>query len=97
MSSQISYEKVENPTDNVQPQDKRKTSKLLFKLSGWPAFVMAGHIALQAFAWTFFVVVERRGVMPAPHWLASSANMHPQIVTLVATLLSTALAACSSL
>ncbi|KAJ6541320.1 hypothetical protein B0H19DRAFT_1311366 [Mycena capillaripes] len=101
MSSDTTYEKAEDTSDTVQPRPKRsvklKTSEFLFRLTGWPTVVILGHIALQAFAWTFFIQVERRGVMPAPHSLASLADRYPRSVTQVVTLVSTALAACSSL
>ncbi|KAJ7904107.1 hypothetical protein B0H13DRAFT_1881777 [Mycena leptocephala] len=91
MSSDTTYDKVKDTSSTVQPRPKRSV-----KLSGWPTVVILGHIALQVFAWTFFIEVERRGVMPAPHSLASLADRYPRSVTQVVTLLSTALAACSS-
>ncbi|KAJ7840630.1 hypothetical protein B0H13DRAFT_1910645 [Mycena leptocephala] len=54
--------------------ERLETSEFLFRLSGWPTVVILGHIALQVFAWTFFIEVERRGVIPAPHSLASLAD-----------------------
>ncbi|KAF7368602.1 hypothetical protein MVEN_00184100 [Mycena venus] len=100
MSSDTTYAKPEDTSNTVQPRGKRdvklETNEFLSILSGWQTVVILGHIALQVLAWTFFIEVERRGVMPAPHPLTSLANKHPRFATQIVTLVSTALAACSS-
>ncbi|KAJ7624015.1 hypothetical protein B0H17DRAFT_1111929 [Mycena rosella] len=65
-------------------------------LWGWPALVIWGQILLQGSAWIFFAVVESRGAIALPHRTAAWAQIHTREVTLISTLLSTALAACSS-
>lgn len=69
----------------------------LSKLTGWPAIVIGGHLILQAAAWGFFAVVEARGFLALPYSSAAWARNHTHPVTLVSTLISTALAAASSL
>jgi hypothetical protein len=70
---------------------------LCFHLMGWPALVIFGQLGLQALGWVFLAAVEFRGPVALPFSAALWANNNPHILTLVATLISTILAACSSL
>ncbi|KAJ7118308.1 hypothetical protein C8R44DRAFT_878916 [Mycena epipterygia] len=69
---------------------------LSFHLTAWPAFVIVGQLVLQALGWTFLAVLQHRGELALPFSTARWAENNPHLVTLVATLLSTLLAACSS-
>jgi hypothetical protein len=64
---------------------------------GWPALVILGQLGLQAFGWGFLATVKYRGQLALPFSAAHWAGNNPHILTLVATLISTLLAACSSL
>ncbi|KAJ7458140.1 hypothetical protein FB451DRAFT_1406453 [Mycena latifolia] len=63
---------------------------------GWPALVICGQVIIQVFAWSFFAVVQSRGFIALPYSTASWAKDNPHLVTLLSTLISTALAAWSS-
>ncbi|KAJ7463337.1 hypothetical protein FB451DRAFT_1494381 [Mycena latifolia] len=65
-------------------------------LLGWPALVICGQLTLQLMTWSFFLVIESRGVIALPHASAAWARANPHLVTLLSTLISTFLAACSS-
>jgi hypothetical protein len=76
---------------------KFRLQPFLSKLIGWPAIVIGGQLVLQMAAWGFFAAVEKRGFIALPYSTAAwvKANAHP--VTVIFTLISTVLAACSSL
>ncbi|KAJ7451318.1 hypothetical protein FB451DRAFT_1566220 [Mycena latifolia] len=63
---------------------------------GWPAVVICGQVIIQVFAWSFFGVVQSRGFIALPYSAASWAKDNPHLLTLLSTLISTALAAWSS-
>ncbi|KAJ7658246.1 hypothetical protein DFH06DRAFT_1327533 [Mycena polygramma] len=66
------------------------------RLLGWPALVVLGQLCLQALGWGFLAAVRSRGTLPLPLATAVSVDDNPHIVTFVATLISTFLAASSS-
>ncbi|KAJ6559627.1 hypothetical protein B0H19DRAFT_1234248 [Mycena capillaripes] len=89
---------LETPTIDLRERRGRKSrlQPFLSKLLGWPAIVMGGQMVLQMGAWGFFAAVEKRGFFALPYSTAAwvKANAHP--VTVIFTLISTVLAACSS-
>ncbi|KAJ6529123.1 hypothetical protein DFH09DRAFT_1185237 [Mycena vulgaris] len=64
---------------------------------GWPATIIFGQLVLQMMGWGLFAVVEHHGQVALPFTAALWVENHPQSVTLVATLISTVLAYCSTL
>ncbi|KAJ7863375.1 hypothetical protein B0H13DRAFT_1899668 [Mycena leptocephala] len=67
----------------------------LWMFLGWPAFVISGQIIIQVLAWYFFALVQTRGTIALPYSTASLAKANPHVLTLVSTLISTALGAFS--
>ncbi|KAJ6553322.1 hypothetical protein B0H19DRAFT_1377884 [Mycena capillaripes] len=63
---------------------------------GWPFIVIFGQLVLQGLAWGFFATVKIRGQVVLPHSSALWFERNPHLVTLLITLISTFLAACSS-
>ncbi|KAJ7451314.1 hypothetical protein FB451DRAFT_706684 [Mycena latifolia] len=63
---------------------------------GWPVLVICGQVIIQIFAWSFFAVVQSRRFIALPYLAASWAKDNPHLLTLLSTLISTALAAWSS-
>ncbi|KAJ7458062.1 hypothetical protein FB451DRAFT_1273637, partial [Mycena latifolia] len=63
---------------------------------GWPVLVICGQVIIQIFAWSFFAVVQSRRFIALPYSAASWAKDNPHLLTLLSTLISTALAAWSS-
>ncbi|KAJ7506945.1 hypothetical protein B0H11DRAFT_2271513 [Mycena galericulata] len=90
--------------DPYQPEEKPFPSRrfrlvkrgLCFHLAGWPAFVVLGQLFVQAFGWGFLAAVKHRGQLALPFSTALWADSNPHLVTLLATLVSTFFAACSS-
>ncbi|KAF8188943.1 hypothetical protein K438DRAFT_967177 [Mycena galopus ATCC 62051] len=80
-----------------QPRRKSLSWQFLSKLMGWPAIVICGQLILQAVAWGFFLVVQRRGGISLPHRLAASAKANPHIVEWISTQIATILAFFSTL
>ncbi|KAJ7192566.1 hypothetical protein GGX14DRAFT_594393 [Mycena pura] len=66
------------------------------RLLGWPLIVIGGHVVLQVFAWTFFIMVEKRRFIALSHPVATFMSDHAHLVTLIGTIISTVLAAASS-
>ncbi|KAJ7043367.1 hypothetical protein C8F04DRAFT_1074525 [Mycena alexandri] len=62
----------------------------------WPALVILGQLCLQGLGWGFLAVVKYQGPLALPHAFASWVADNPHLVTLIATLISTLLAGCSS-
>ncbi|KAJ6461172.1 hypothetical protein C8R47DRAFT_1327535 [Mycena vitilis] len=88
------YQSEDKP---VPPRNFRLAKGALFShLLGWPALAVLGQLFLQALAWTFLAVVRSRGSVALPLSRAIWADNNPHIVTFVATLISTFLAASSS-
>ncbi|KAJ7454144.1 hypothetical protein FB451DRAFT_1408489 [Mycena latifolia] len=89
------YEK--DPEASPLPHRSRfEVRAFLLMFLGWPALVIGGQPLLQGAAWSFFAVVELRAFIALPHWSAVWAQANPHLVTLLSTLISTVLAACSS-
>ncbi|KAF8194767.1 hypothetical protein K438DRAFT_1968712 [Mycena galopus ATCC 62051] len=63
---------------------------------GPPGIVICGQFILQILAWGLFAAVERRGFIALPVSAANWVKKYGHPVTIIATLISTALAACSS-
>ncbi|KAJ6617244.1 hypothetical protein B0H10DRAFT_1327543 [Mycena sp. CBHHK59/15] len=82
--------------DPFSPNVEASKCGHLFRNSWMPAIVICGQIILQVLAWSFFAVVESRGFIALPYSTAAWAKTHAHPVTLVSTLISTVLAACSS-
>ncbi|KAJ7842826.1 hypothetical protein B0H14DRAFT_2779954 [Mycena olivaceomarginata] len=80
-----------------QPRRKFLSWQFLSKLMGWPAIVICGQLILQAAAWGFFLVVQRRGGISLSHRLAVSAKANPHIVEWILTQIATILAFFSTL
>ncbi|KAJ7605104.1 hypothetical protein DFH06DRAFT_1348846 [Mycena polygramma] len=88
------YQLEEKP---IPPRSFRLAKRALgFHLLGWPAFVVAGQLAVQAVGWGFLAAVRSRGPLALPLSTAVWASNNPHLVTLIATLMSTLLAGCSS-
>ncbi|KAJ7728183.1 hypothetical protein B0H14DRAFT_3001280, partial [Mycena olivaceomarginata] len=66
---------------------------LWFHLMGWPVLVVLAQLFLQALGWGFLVAIQYQGQIALPFSTAEWAENNPHIVTLVATLVSTVLAA----
>jgi hypothetical protein len=63
---------------------------------GWPVLVVLAQLFLQSLGWGFLVAIQYQGQIALPFSTAEWAENNPHIVTLVATLVSTVLAAGSS-
>ncbi|KAJ7495030.1 hypothetical protein FB451DRAFT_362125 [Mycena latifolia] len=91
------YDKPVNANRSSVPLRRSfETQAFLAMFLGWPALVIAGQILLQVWAWSFFAVVQSRGFIALPYSSAYWAKANPHLVTLLSTLISTLLAACSS-
>ncbi|KAJ7616216.1 hypothetical protein DFH06DRAFT_1239410 [Mycena polygramma] len=94
---------VENPTLDPRPPSRANSVSRHFsrwrtgssKFLGWPAGVIAGQLLIQGLGWGFFFAVQARGQVPLPagaQWVKNNGHL----VTLLVTLLSTMISACSS-
>ncbi|KAJ6472836.1 hypothetical protein C8R47DRAFT_1076739 [Mycena vitilis] len=82
---------------SIPPRSFRLAKRALgLYLLGWPAFVVAGQLDVQAVGWGFLAAVRSRGPLALPLSTAVWASDNPHLVTLIATLISTLLAGCSS-
>ncbi|KAJ7290331.1 hypothetical protein C8J57DRAFT_1458932 [Mycena rebaudengoi] len=66
-------------------------------LIGWPALVISAQLILQALGWSFFAAVKYHRQIPLPYTTALWVKNNPHLSTLIATLISTILAGCSTL
>ncbi|KAF7343922.1 hypothetical protein MVEN_01680900 [Mycena venus] len=81
----------------IPPRQFRLAKRgLWFHLMGWPVLVVLAQLFLQALGWGFLAAIKYQGQIALPFSTAQWAESNPHIVTLVATLVSTVLAACSS-
>ncbi|KAJ6477226.1 hypothetical protein DFH09DRAFT_1467888 [Mycena vulgaris] len=88
-----------SPQTPIRPRDipgHFEMRKFLSRLMAWPAIIIIGQLILQLAAWGFFAVVEVRGFIVLPPSSAEWARNHAHPVTLISTVVSTCLAACSS-
>ncbi|KAJ6550183.1 hypothetical protein B0H19DRAFT_1265044 [Mycena capillaripes] len=81
----------------LRQRRKFQLRAFLSKLLGWPAIVIGGQLILQAAAWGFFAVVQSRGLIALPSREAIWVKKYGHLVTVIFTLLSTILSACSSI
>ncbi|KAJ7138820.1 hypothetical protein C8R46DRAFT_603930 [Mycena filopes] len=79
-----------------RPPRRFNLAAFLQKLVGWPALVIAGQAALQLAAWSFFIIVRRRGSIPLDYDAAAWVQDHAHTITIIFTQISTILAATSS-
>ncbi|KAJ7166532.1 hypothetical protein C8R43DRAFT_946079 [Mycena crocata] len=85
---------------DVQPPSSLTSARptsMLTKLTGWPGLVILAQLGLQAVGWGFFAVVKARGEIGLKPSAALWVKNNGHLVTLLATLISTILAGCSSL
>ncbi|KAJ6549966.1 hypothetical protein B0H19DRAFT_1160141 [Mycena capillaripes] len=83
-----------NATDDRFAVNGRRS--FLRNLVGWPILIILGQLALQSGAWIFIAAIHKRGFIALPYLIANWVKSNGHEVTAVFTLLSTALAACSS-
>lgn len=63
----------------------------------WTIVIILRQLVVLAIAWVFFVLVYHYGPVPLPDKLATRTAIHPRSVTLVVTLVATALSLISGL
>ncbi|KAJ7634408.1 hypothetical protein FB45DRAFT_908828 [Roridomyces roridus] len=80
------------PIHAERPSDHR----IIVHLLGWPALVVLGQLGLQAVGWIFLAVVTTRGPIALPYSTAVWASENAHLVPLIATLIATLFAGCSS-
>ncbi|KAJ6553002.1 hypothetical protein B0H19DRAFT_1377709 [Mycena capillaripes] len=68
----------------------------IFKMLGWPVAIILSQITLQGLGWGFFGAVRARGQISLPFHVALWVRDNAHLVTLIATMISTLFAGCSS-